>query len=101
MNDDYLDSAWNIEEAIRWATAVKEALKEGDFHLGHWVANNSRVLEAIKPPELDKKTQNAAVNLGEDDPEMLLGVHVSTSNRLDGVLSEGGLRALHPTRPSL
>ena len=81
--DDYLDSARTIDEAIRRATAVNEALKRGDFHLGHWVVNDPRILEAVKSPHLNQEkavddvtretTQDAAVSLGGDDPEMLLG----------------------------
>ena len=73
--DDYLDSAKTIEEAVRRATAVDGALKHGDFHLGHWVANDNRLLEQFSPPDPAKGSNNATtINLGADDAEMVLGI---------------------------
>ena len=51
------------------------ALKHGDFHLGHWVANDNRLLEQLSPPDPAKGSNSATtINLGADDAKMVLGI---------------------------
>jgi hypothetical protein len=71
--DDYLDSSKALADAARRAKAVRDVLADGDFHLGHWASNDSKLLEMVQPQAVSSNcSKDLAHHLGAEDPEMVL-----------------------------
>ena len=45
--DDYLDSFYTVQEAIKISNDVANALGEGGFHLKKWVSNDQQILKVL------------------------------------------------------
>ena len=72
--DDYLASTNRIEDALKQAIGVKKVLANGDFHLGHWVSNDTRLLGAVQSStDGGSSNKNTTCSLG-DDPGLILGI---------------------------
>ena len=50
--DDYLDSFYTVQEAIKIANDVANALSEGGFCLTKWVSNDQQILKALPSEEV-------------------------------------------------
>ena len=71
---DYLASTNRIENAVNQAIGVKKVLVNGDFYFGHWVSNDTRLLEAVQSStDGGSSTKNTTCILG-DEPGLILGI---------------------------
>ena len=53
---------------------MKKVLANGDFHLGHWVSNDTRLLGAVQSStDGGSSNKNTTCSLG-DDPGLILGI---------------------------
>ena len=56
--DDYLDSFYTVQEAIKIANDVANALSEGGFCLTKWVSNDQQILKALPSEEVSSTLIN-------------------------------------------
>ena len=61
--DDYLDSFYTVQEAIKVLNDVTNALSEEGFRLAKWASNDQQILKAIPSQEVS----STLINLDFDD----------------------------------
>lgn len=71
--DDYLDSKFSVEEAIKIINEVIYIHKQGSFEICNWISSSKEVMAAI--PEHLRRKSNTAVTLDHENlPGRVLGV---------------------------
>lgn len=70
--DDYLGSSKDVESGIRIATAVREVLAGGDFHLQGWTSNSADLRSSLQA--VSSGIEESTHSFGADETEMVLGV---------------------------
>ncbi|XP_062712542.1 uncharacterized protein LOC134289874 [Aedes albopictus] len=94
--DDYLDSADNVEEAVKLANEVKHVHSLGGFHLRNWLSNSMEVLARVG--ETDQATEKSLQLDKSTTTERVLGMYWKPDEDIFMFSTIPALNTKHPTK---
>ncbi|XP_062698792.1 uncharacterized protein LOC134290273 [Aedes albopictus] len=94
--DDYLDSADNVEEAVKLANEVKYVHSLGGFHLRNWLSNSREVLARVG--ETDQATEKCLQLEKSTTTERVLGMYWKPDEDIFMFSTIPALNTKHPTK---
>lgn len=94
--DDYLDSADNVEEAVKLAREVKHVHSQGGFYLRNWLSNSEEVLSRVG--ESDSATEKCLQLDRNISTERVLGMFWRPEEDVFTFSTTLATEAKHPTK---